>query len=58
VLIVDIMRLSAQTIESLNILKRFKTPFVVAANKMDRIGGWHPVPNAPFAASMRHRMRG
>jgi len=54
VLIVDINEgFQPQTIESLSILKRYKTPFVVAANKMDRIGGWHPTPNAPFAASLK-----
>jgi len=53
VLIVDINEgFQPQTIESLAILKRFKTPFVVAANKMDRIGGWLPVPYAPFARSL------
>lgn len=54
VLIVDVNEgFQPQTIESLGILKRFKTPFVVAANKMDRIGGWRPTPNAPFAKSMK-----
>ncbi len=54
VLIVDLNEgFQPQTIESLGILKRFKTPFVVAANKMDRIGGWRPTPNAPFAKSMK-----
>ena len=54
VLIVDVNEgFQPQTIESLAILKRFKTPFVVAANKMDRIGGWHPVANAPFAKSLK-----
>ena len=54
VLIVDINEgFQPQTIESLAILKRFKTPFVVAANKMDRIGGWHPVANSPFAKSIK-----
>ena len=54
VLIVDINEgFQPQTIESLSILKRYKTPFVVAANKMDRIGGWHPTPNAPFATSLK-----
>lgn len=54
VLIVDINEgFQPQTIESLSILKRFKTPFVVAANKMDRIGGWHTTPNAPFAKSLK-----
>ena len=54
VLIVDVNEgFQPQTIESLSILKRYKTPFVVAANKMDRIGGWHPTANAPFATSLK-----
>ncbi len=54
VLIVDVNEgFQPQTIESLNILKRFKTPFVVAANKMDRIGGWHSVANSPFSKSIK-----
>jgi translation initiation factor 5B len=53
VLIVDINEgFQPQTIESLNILKRYKTPFVVAANKIDRISGWRSVENASFAKSM------
>ena len=54
VLIVDVNEgFQPQTLESLTILKRFKTPFVVAANKMVRIGGWHPHINAPFAKSFK-----
>ena len=54
VLIVDVNEgFQPQTIESLGILKRFKTPFVVAANKMDRIGGWHTTANSPFAQSLK-----
>lgn len=53
ILIVDINEgFQPQTIESINILKRFKTPFVVAANKIDRIPGWRPVENAPMAKSL------
>jgi translation initiation factor 5B len=41
VLIVDINEgVQPQTVESIEILKQFKTPFVVAATKVDRINGW------------------
>jgi translation initiation factor 5B len=41
ILVVDLMEgLQPQTIESLNILRKQKTPFVVAANKIDLLHGW------------------
>ncbi|WP_315972542.1 translation initiation factor IF-2 [Methanococcus aeolicus] len=47
VLIVDINEgFMPQTIEALNILKQNKTPFVVAANKIDRLPGWSSVDGA------------
>jgi translation initiation factor 5B len=54
VLIVDLNEgFQPQTSESLNILKRYKTPFVVAANKMDRIPGWRASENTPFAKTLK-----
>ena len=51
VLIVDIKEgFKPQTIESLEILRREKTPFIVAANKVDRIAGWNS-QNKPFVRS-------
>jgi translation initiation factor 5B len=38
-----------QTYEALNILKMYKTPFVVAANKMDKIYGWQTQEGEPFS---------
>ncbi|MGC8669987.1 MAG: translation initiation factor IF-2 [Candidatus Micrarchaeia archaeon] len=42
VLVVDVTKgFEPQTIEAVNILKEYKTPFIVAANKIDLITGWH-----------------
>ncbi|MGP8337366.1 MAG: translation initiation factor IF-2 [Methanosarcinaceae archaeon] len=57
VVIVDINEgFKPQTIECLEILKRFKTPFVVAANKIDRIHGWNPNKNMPFLATYNNQI--
>jgi len=49
VLIVDINEgLQTQTIESINILKQCKTPFIIVLNKIDRIRGWKEVDDRSF----------
>jgi len=56
VLVVDVNEgMKPQTIESINILKRFKTPFVVALNKIDLIPGWRQNPGKPFVLSFREQ---
>ncbi|MBN2065699.1 MAG: translation initiation factor IF-2, partial [Candidatus Thermoplasmatota archaeon] len=41
ILIVDVTEgFKPQTYESLNILKQYKTPFIIVANKIDAISGW------------------
>jgi translation initiation factor 5B len=52
ILVIDIVRgFEAQTYESLSILKNRKTPFIVAANKIDMIPGWIKHSNLSFIES-------
>lgn len=52
ILVVDITEgFQEQTDESLKVLKEFKTPFVVAATKIDKIQGWFPLKNTCFTES-------
>jgi len=52
ILVIDVLKgFEAQTYESLDILKARKTPFLVAANKIDRLPGWKSRPNEPFLKS-------
>ena len=53
ILVVDIMHgIEPQTAESLRMLRKGKTPFVVALNKVDRCYGWKTQPNSPIRKAM------
>ena len=54
ILVIDITKgVEPQTVESISILKNRKTPFIVAANKLDVISGWKSNPETSFAASLK-----
>lgn len=54
ILVVDLMHgLEQQTIESLNMLRKRGTPFVVALNKVDRCYDWQVCPDAPIRDALK-----
>ncbi|MEL9909109.1 MAG: translation initiation factor IF-2 [Desulfurococcus sp.] len=56
ILVVDVVEgFQPQTIEALNILKEKRVPFIVAANKIDRLEGWRAFPDTPFLESVRRQ---
>ncbi|MGQ4833504.1 MAG: translation initiation factor IF-2 [Candidatus Asgardarchaeia archaeon] len=56
VLVVDIAKgFQAQTYEVIEILKARRIPFIVAANKLDRLPGWQKHPDKPFILSFKEQ---
>ncbi|HVM44563.1 MAG TPA: translation initiation factor IF-2, partial [Candidatus Thermoplasmatota archaeon] len=54
VLVVDVMEgFKPQTKEALSILRKNRTPFVVAANKVDKIPGWESQPMGVFTMNVK-----
>ena len=52
ILVVDINQgFQPQTIEALQILRNCKTPFVIAATKVDRLHGWRVNKDEPFQST-------
>lgn len=56
VLVIDVKEgFQPQTDESLNFLQQFKTPFVVAATKIDLLAGWRPQEDQCFLDSFQEQ---
>lgn len=58
VLVIDINDgFQPQTHEALDILQEYKTPFIVVANKIDKIPGWKPNKNTPFSKTYKKQSK-
>jgi|Deesub1362A_J573_1020465.scaffolds.fasta_scaffold00233_42 translation initiation factor 5B len=59
ILVVDITEgFQPQTFEALNILRTNRTPFLIAANKIDKIRGWQVFQRYPFTHSFSKQTEG
>ena len=57
ILVIDITSgIQPQTIESIEILKTYRTPFVIVANKIDTISGWISVPYGSFLLNIKNQL--
>jgi translation initiation factor 5B len=56
ILVINVLRgFEAQTYECVEILKARKTPFLVAANMIDRVPGWNSYTDAPFSKTYQQQ---
>ena len=56
ILVVDITKgFEPQTIEAIEILREYKTPFVIAANKVDLVTGWHNTKSRSISEALKQQ---
>ena len=59
ILVIDVRRgIQPQTVESLRILVQQKVPFLIAANKIDRLPGWKSFPDTTLLKSLSKQSSG
>ncbi len=59
ILVVDVNEgFKPQTIEAVEILKSMKTPFIVAANKVDNVAGWNSDPKKKLLDNINLQQQG
>ena len=58
IVVVDITKgFEPQTIEAMEILRNYKTPFIIAANKIDLITGWNPSGSYSISEAMKKQRK-
>uniref|UniRef100_A0A671U8Y3 Eukaryotic translation initiation factor 5B n=1 Tax=Sparus aurata TaxID=8175 RepID=A0A671U8Y3_SPAAU len=58
ILVVDIMHgIEPQTLESINLLKEKKCPFIVALNKVDRLYDWKKSPETDIVTTLKKQKK-
>ncbi len=56
ILVINVVEgIKEQTLECIEILKQYKTPFVIALNKIDLINGWKVNKEASFSQSLKEQ---
>jgi len=54
ILVIDVIKgVEEQTVESIELLRSRRVPFLVAVNKIDLIPGWRPNPGKPFHETLK-----
>ncbi|MFQ5406597.1 MAG: translation initiation factor IF-2, partial [Candidatus Micrarchaeia archaeon] len=54
ILVIDVNKgIEPQTSESIEILREYKTPFIVVVNKIDALSGWIKNPSESFSSSFK-----